>query len=510
MLLRRHRMTAAVAAVLSLAVLATTGVSVAQYFRAESERGRAVEALAAAQTQRDHAQHVADFLIDAFTAADPGRGRATEMRAGDLIERAAGVLQNKSATLEPVVYARLAQTLSYLYFRMDSREEAARQAEIARNAMATVADPPVELLSRQDLVEAGVAVLYDKYTKAAELTSRGVERIADPARFGDPELLQQLWELRVRSAIFLGQPAKAIEYIDTVLALLRARPDHRPEQIDWLRQRRAMIVSDSGNYREALAEMQALVAERRAAGRVNDLNHVEILRLLGQSHARVGNYRAALEVYDEALSTHREIRGDNGRDDRVLMHLYGGMASVYANVQRAPESVQMFRRAIDTARAKYGETSTFMASAYFNLADTYQFAIGDPALAEFFYRRAQQATPAEALGNRAIFRRCLAQVLLAEGKLFEAAYELEGAREELRSVYGGRGSQSDAARINLAELSLRRFDLAGASAFVDGSVLAAGRTSAADSDVVVQAERLSAYFDWNRADGSTIAPPLSR
>ncbi len=508
MLLRRHRRTAAVAAVLSLAVLATTAVSVLQYFRAEAERDRAVEALASAQVQRDHAQHVADFLIDTFTAADPGRGRATEMRAGELIEKAAAALENKSATLDPAVHARLAQTLSRLYFRLDRRDEAARQAGIARDTIATISEPSLDLLVRQDVVEAGAAVLYDKFTETAEITRRGVERIGDPTQFGDTELLLQLWELRVRSAATSGQVRHAIDYADTALALLRARPDYRPEQTEWLRQRRAMTVSDSGNFPEALREMKALVAEQRAANRVNDAAHIETLRMLGQSYARVGDYPAALTIYEEALAKHHEIYGDNAKNDRTLMALYGGTASVYTEVGRPLEAAQMFRHAIDIARTKYGERSLFLGVAYQNLAICY-YDLGDSQSAEFFFQRAMQATPEQAHNNHAISRRHLGGHLLAEGKLFEAAHELEQARQELQSLFGF-GDQLDAARIGLAELNLRRFDLAGALAYLDGSLLEDARKNGrnADSDVPPQAERLSAYFGWNRADGTTIVPPL--
>ncbi|HVH36713.1 MAG TPA: tetratricopeptide repeat protein, partial [Tahibacter sp.] len=508
MLLRRHRRTAAVAAVLSLAVLATTAVSILQYFRAEAERDRAVEALASAQVQRDHAQHVADFLIDTFTAADPGRGRAIEMRAGELIEKAAAALENKSATLDPAMHARLAQTLSRLYFRLDRRDEALRQAVIARDTIATISDPPLEMLVRQDVAEAGAAVLRDEFAEAEEIARRGVERIGNPVQFSDTELLQQLWELRVRSAIELGQNAKALEYTDTALTILRARQDLRPEQIDWLRQRRAMVLSNSSNFRAALEEMKVLVAERRAANRVNDLYHVEILRLLGQSYARVGDYSAALTIYDEALAKYRELYGDKNSDERILMNLYGGIASVYGRVGRAAEAVQMFRRAIATAQAKYGTgRNAFISTAYFHLADCYYSKLGDFASAEFYFRRSLQTSPEQSRGSHAIYRRGFGGMLLLAGKLFEAAYELDQSYAELREVYG-HGTQMDAAQINLAELRLQQFDLSSALAHLDGLTLDSVRRRPADGDSQEQAERLSAYFGWNRADGTTVVPPL--
>lgn len=508
MLLRRHRRTAAVAAVLSLAVLGTTAVSVLQYFRAEAERDRAVEALASAQVQRDHAQHVADFLIDTFTAADPNRGRATEMRAGELIEKAAAALENKSAALEPSVHARLAQTLSRLYFRLDWRDEATRQATIARDTIARISDPPLELLVRQDVAEAGAAVLRNEFTEAAAMARRGVERIGDPAQFDDTELLLQIWELRVRSASELGKNANALEYADTALAALRAHPGLRLEQLDWLRQRRAAILSNSGNFRAALEEMKALVAERRAANRVNDLYHVEILRLLGQSYARVRDYPAALVSYDEALAKYHELYGDEHPDELVLMNLYGGIASVYSRVGRAPEAVQLFRRAIATAQAKYGtERNLFLSHLYFQLADCYYSRLGDFASAEFFFRRSLQASPEQAYGNHAIYRRGFGGMLLLAGKLFEAGYELDQSYEELRKAFG-HGTQMDAAQINLAEMRLRQFDLAGASAHLGGLTLDAVLRNPADGDSREQAERLSAFYGWSRADGTTIVPPL--
>lgn len=511
MLLRRHRVTALVAGVLGLAVIATTALSVAQSLRAEAERDRAVAALANAQLQRDHAQRVTDFLVNAFRAADPGKGRGTELRAGELLDQAAKTLEQDSAALDAALHATLAQTLAHIFFLLERAPDAVRQADIARAQMEKIADAPIEMRVRQDLADAGSAFLQQHFADAAETAQHGLGRIDDAAAFPDGSLLHALWDLRLRAEISRGSNAAVLALADDAIAMLSTRSGLRPGELDWLHLRRASALAGAGQPSAVVATLKDVVVEQRAGNRIDDANHVESLRLLAQAYTRQYEFLAAAPLYEEAMRKHLALYGEDSVRTPALL---GGMASTYAGLGRKSEAIQLYRRAITLGRRHYGDVHNFVGGGAYYLAERYDFDFADRKQAEYWLRASLRAYPPEARGNRAMSERRLGQVLLAQGKTFEAVHHLRLATSELLAVYGY-GDQLEFGRIQLAYAHLRRYEFDEAAALVPGSLLHAARTIDRDeqdyAEPIAQADEMSAFFGWNRAsDGSTIVPPLRR
>jgi tetratricopeptide (TPR) repeat protein len=266
-----------------------------------------------------------------------------------------------------------------------------------------------------------------------------------------------------------------------------------------------------GQPASVIALLTEVVNDQRAGNRTETATYIESLRMLAQAHTRSRDARSAAPLYDEALQKNIALYGE---ENPITPRLLGGIASTYAVLGRKHEAVQLYRRVIQLGRKIHGDVHTLVSIATLNLADHYYLAFGDTKQAEYWLRKSLETCPPEARGNCAMSERQLGEMLLIEGKLFEAIYHLERSRSDLLSMYTY-GEQIDNATVNLAHAHLRRYDFDQAAPLLTGSLLNEIRTIEAFRseylELIVGADKLSQFFGWNRqSDGSTIVPPLKR
>lgn len=510
MLLRRHRLTAAVAGVLGVAVIATTTLSIAQSLRASAERDRAITALESARLQRDHAQQVTDFLVSAFKGSDRTLGHARDLRATELLDNAARSLQQDSARLDPEIGAALAQTLAHLFYLMQRGTEAAQQADLARAALGRIPTPQQDLRVRQHLVDAEIANGTNRFIEAVAAADRGLTLAGKD--YADSDLINKLWEVKLRAMMGIGGNQDAVEAADAAIRQLSARADFRPGSVDWIRQLRAHALYALGDPAASRREIASLVAEQRATGRTGDALFSESLQQLGHSYAIHDEFVEALPVYEEALALHTKLYGD---DHPSMPSLLGGLAGVYSGLGRNREAAELFHRVIALSERIYGKVDRKTAVAYYYAAETYYYDFADHAEAERLMRRAIDATPDEARGNYALAQRRLAELLLRQDKLFEAGHHGSIA-VDLVAQQWHYGTAFDDARINASYIAWRRYDFNESLRLLTPSLLDRTRRrrdtkNGYHAEPIREAGQLSAFFNWNRdSDGATIVPPLSR
>lgn len=512
MLLRRHRLTAAVTGVLGLAVAATTTLSVVQSSRAVAERDRAVAALATAQLQRDHAQQVTDFLVGAFQGTDRANGITRELRAAELLDNAAASLQQNGANLDPALRATLAQTLAHLFYLLQRAPEAVRQADLARDAIRQIADPSLEVRVRQFLIDAETANLQSRFADAIAASDYGLELAGDATSYADGEALLKLWEVKLRSLFSANRYAAVVDAARTAMAQLATRPDHRPEHLDWIRQRLAQGLFSAGKPDERRAEIEHLAADQRAGGRTDDALFIETLRQLGHSHMVAHDHDRARVVYEEAIQRQRTLYGE---EHPAMPRLLGGLALVLSNLDLDREAAQLYHRLLSLSERVHGRVHHVTSLAYYYTAEHYYYDFGDLAEAERLTRKGIDALPAESQANRNLMHRRLAQLLLRQDKLFEAAYHAAFASDLLDQLHRY-GDGVDNTIVDAAFIDWRRYDFPAAERRLSGSLLDRTRRRSTDEPrlpdaAIAEAHRLSAFFGWNReSDGSTIVPPLRR
>jgi serine/threonine protein kinase len=512
MLLRRHRVTAAVTGVLGIAVIATTAMSVVQSLRAGAERDRAVAALETARLQRDHAQQATDFLVGAFQGSDRTQGPTRDLRATELVDNAAASLQQNNTNLDPALRATLAQTLAHLFYLLQRTPEATRQAELASAAIDLLEEPSRELRVRQSLVDAEIANLQSRFAEAVDATTYGLGLAGDAATYVDGQVLHMLWEVRLRSQFSANNSAAVVETARTAMAQLATRSDHRPERFDWIRQRLAQALYSIGRPEERREEIERLAADQRAGGRDGNATFIETLRQLGHSYLWAHDYERARLAYEEALTRQTALYGE---EHPAVPRLLGGLVYVYSYSGRYREAIELSHRVIVLSERVHGRVHHFTSLAYYYAAERYFYDFGDLAEAERLTRKGIAALPLESQGNRGLMHRRLAQLLVLQDKLFEASYHADIATETLDTLHRY-GDGIDNAVIEAAFIRWRRYDFAAAESRLSGSLLDRTRRRNDNEkrypgEVIAAANQLSTFFDWNReSDGSTIVPPLSR
>lgn len=511
MALRRNRLTAMVAGVLGLAVIATTALSVAQSRRAAQERDRALAALQTAQLQRDHAQHVTDFLVGAFQSAD--RERLTRnLSAVKLLGNAAATLERDSSRLAPPLRATLAQTLSHLFFLLQNKSESIRLGELARREMAATADMPQEVRVRQFLVDAESAFSQNQFADAIKAAQDGLQLAGDSARYSDGEVLPMLWEIKLRALLGVGRNAETIQTADTALAELSRRTDLHPERLDWIRLQRGRAHYAAGQSVAYQEQLLQLLDEQRQQGRIG-ASHIRALADLAHAYKINGDYEKSLAVYEETLT---KQRASYGEDHPLTPRLLYAMAGSYIGAGRRFEGMQLQHRLIAVSGRYFDPQEPFTVNVHFYLGENYIIDLSDAKSAEYFVRKAMAMSPPEADGNLMIYERRLALILTLQERWFEAAYHADHAADALRAKYGQIGDAVEGAAVNAAYVALRRFDTAAARARLSGWLLLRARNRTAENastanyygEEAREAEVLGSVFGWTRDDGSVIASPL--
>lgn len=138
--LRRNRLAIAAAAVVLVALVAATAVSLWQAGIARNQSIVAERAAALAVRREHTAETVEKFMVGLFQAPDPAVSLGKMPRADELLERGAARATEELAG-QPAVQAELFTAMANSYFELDVLEKSAQLLEKARD---NLADPDVD------------------------------------------------------------------------------------------------------------------------------------------------------------------------------------------------------------------------------------------------------------------------------------------------------------------------------------------------------------------------------
>ena len=470
LLLRRNRLSAVMAVMLGAAVLTATALSIAQSQRTAAERDRAVKALATAQLQRNHARRVADFLVNSFEAADPVKARGRELRADELLASAVKSLDHGTSAQDPALRATIAQTLAHLFFTLDRLPESLHQAKIARAAFEQAGDFADDIVASQGLTDAEAAFIETRYSDALTASTAALARLGSAPEDGD--LLYNLLVIRNRSISSIGRYQQTAKLYGEAVEMLARRADIGIERIDRLRQEQAAVLSTNDRNTEALALLEALLAEQRGRVSSDDPGLTETLRLLSQTLLRLGAwpgdkngfYQRVTAYANEALARHIAVYGeDNAMGAYLLLH----QATLLAVDDRLGEALQVYRRAINIGARRIGERSAFLALLYVRMSHNYRNLLGQPVQAEYALRKALAVSPPEGRLSHVAAMMSLADLLIALDRCLEAEHYVTDAltlvsNEHLERSY---------LELQLAYLHFRKYQFDDALALLTPDVI---------------------------------------
>lgn len=380
---QRHRGGVSVAAILTLAVLASLTAALWQtrIARAEAMRAQAQTQVARQEAQRANA--VRDLLVELFENENPGGALSSIPDTATLLKRGAERAQSDLAGT-PALQVDMLVTVARVYDQMSQYAEArpllAKALVIARRLPAGSHDTLIDAL----------------------------------AQAGQLELSEKKY-------------AKALPLLDEALLLQRS---HHPRGLTTaaLLHQRALLYSETDRHAEAIDDYLASLSMRRKRLGPHHPLLIKSYGALGTAYLRAHRHAEAIPWLRRALSLSRQLYGEVHEETARRLSNLGATLHALGHMQEA-EEVLLQTVAIDGQ--VYATPNISMASHLHNLGVTH-YALGRLDEAETSLRK---AIGIERLLNRkdtpgvAFSTLTLARVQLLRGDLPGAlALALEGQR----------------------------------------------------------------------------------
>lgn len=486
---RRHRVAVAAMLLAGVVAIAAVGMTIAQSRRVAAAR-------AVAESERDHARGVTEFLVNAFGDENPFRARKREVKASELLQNAARALARVSAD-DAALTAALAQTLAQLYLRLDLREQAKAQAALAAAAMARLPDVATPLRTRQLTLDAELAVDDARYRDAFAAVDHALGLMAADPSFKDAEIEVRLALVKGQALRLSTSPMASVDHLRHSIQALRDRPDVPPARLEYMQQVLARQLSLNGNPAEGLALTSELLVRQHQRGLTDDdAIVIDTLRSMGQAYYRLRRNDDAIEVYERAIAAFRRSYGNSYSELANMLHQLGVL---YGEIDRAPEGERLLREAVRISH-ELNVPRRNLSVTYDQLAILYRDSYHDYAAALRYSGLSFALAPAEARDIRAYSSRALAETLIANGDWFEAMLHAESALPYMID-YCRDCQQVAYLRGDIAYARYRLYDLDGAREWLTTDTLTTLRVwSRWPHNVRLRAEEI------NRAMGTSERP----
>ena len=399
--LRRHRVGASFAALSVVFLVGIATLSIVQSGRVAAERDRATQEAASAA-------RVADFLVDLFRGADPGRSGGEHVSARELLDRGAS---QALAGLEkdPGIRARLAATAGEIYQELGVYDEAEpyvtmaleesrnaygpgsieviaalrrlgqlqanqRHFEEARETLNAARDMLEQLPDPDELEGAhfaaelgGIAFSMSSYAEAESLF-QSADAVYEAELGRDHRVtmqnlraLAETYHWRVRSYELPEDDMRADEtYLDLLERQRRVLGSGHPDINATLNGLASCYATLRGRPEEAIVlQEEAVAGDRRALGEGHERVSTG-LSSLGVSYRQAGNLEKAEALYLEALALQEEHLG---RDHQNVAATMTNLAMLYADQGRFAEALPYVRRSREIRTAVLGADHHRIAEA---------------------------------------------------------------------------------------------------------------------------------------------------
>ena len=348
--------------------------------RAESEARRANEQARRASQEAGHSREVADFLVELFEAATPENALGREVGVQEILRRGSERI-DRELQAQPLVRARLKDTLGAIHWRLGEFQEAERLLTAALE------------IRREHLPEGDAERARSKQQLAALLADQGRLDLAEP-------LLR-----------------------DAVRALEAAGSEEAPDLAGVLNDL-AALTFERGDFNEAEALYQrSLELTQQAHGKRSvtvaySLNNLAVLAW------QLGDYARAEDLYERSLSIHEEHLGENHPDIAALLNNLG----ILHREMNELETAQAFHeRALTIAEQTLGGDHPEVAAILYSLGRLLVLRERLEEAVPLFERA--YAIRAEVLGPESYE---VGRTLASLGDLLRSRGELQRSRSMLR------------------------------------------------------------------------------
>jgi len=373
--IRRHKTGVAAAALVILAMLiGITGTSIGLV--------RTMRAEKIAKTEAETAKQVSEFLVGLFKVTDPAEAKGKTITAREILDKGAKKIEEKLKD-QPVIRARLMDTMGTIYENLGLYESAAQLLEMAlRIRKQTLGEEHPELaLSMSNLG----SVMYKKGDY------EGAERLSREA-------------LAIRRKLLGNEHPDVAVSMNNLATILIDKGDYEEaEQLyrEALAIRRKVLGEPHPELALSLSNLGSLVYKKGDYGAAEQLNREALTmwrKCLGDEHPQVavslnnlaivllnkGDYESAESLYREALAMWRRFLGDEHPNVAVTLN---NLATVIKHKGDYDGAEALFREALAMRRKLLGDEHPQVAISLNSLA-MLMHDKGDYASAESLYREA--------------------------------------------------------------------------------------------------------------------------
>ncbi len=348
---RRNKVALAVAGAVLFGLLGGLGGITWSLVQSNRARVRTETALHEAETARDQAQAVTDFLQEMLSAAGEN-GESHDVLVSQVLEKAAPALGagfQKNPAVLVTLQSAIARAWRGLgqYARADSLFRAAESLGVAR-----LGPDARETISARG---GRVVALRDAMQNAAAESINVVNLESARRRWGpdDPLTLQS----QSMQAVFLqyrGEYAKAESLMRRVLATReRTLGAHDANVVD-LQSTFSNFLAERGRLREAESLLVVALPVSRDVSGSQHSSTLSILNNLGLVYLEQGRDSLAEPLMRECLGVREAVLGPEHPDTQASRF---NLAVILSNIGRYAEAEVLFRRCVDSWAREFGPES---------------------------------------------------------------------------------------------------------------------------------------------------------
>jgi len=358
--LRRHRAGVAVAAGVLILIGAAATQVVLQRNRAEAQAALA--------------QRMSGFLVTLLASANPYE-REGEVDARTLLDR--GTIQiDRELGDQPQVAASLKLTMARAYRSLGQLTTADALADAA---IATLATLPAAQSTLADAHAVAATIDLDRQFFADALAQTEAALALLHGSDGDNRrTLAEAQLVRGRARIALDAPQDGLADLRSAVGLLQAAFGDDDAATVNARSELALALDGMGQYDEARALADGVVAWQRVHRGENAIGVAEALRVLGNIQWDQGDFASALPTYARQLDIMQSVLGP---DHPALVDALATLGRAERKIGREPDAKRHYEQAIALLEASDAPPLGKLADLYGNLG-TIAHDMGDIETAE--------------------------------------------------------------------------------------------------------------------------------
>lgn len=394
----------------------------------QQRRFQAEAATAVAVAQRDRANRIRDFLLEAYESADPASNQGKDLMVADLLEQQVSSLDTDQ-TLDSGVRSELLGTLGQALLGLGHYPQATAALKEAAQLADQAGSSGAALWAKHTIL-LGQSLRRGNHSGDAEVQFRRVEE-RHPEWASAPEALRlesQLYSSWGPLAYHLGRFDDAEQMIRKGLQARVAWAEMQdiPAETSSLLVTLGAIQSRRGHLREALATFEEAYTKHRADGHQFTFPHLALLGWIGITLDKLGRAEAAEPYLKEAIEVAEQLFS---KPHTKLSGAYGNLGAMYLANGRLDEAEPLLRKAMKVVQALGDSSSPVYQTHLQNLAlltlAHENLAASRPMLEEALNLR--RADFGEAHKNTMRTRNALGSLSLLQG-------QPKQAREQARAV----------------------------------------------------------------------------